>query len=291
MAISGISPSYTSSAYAPLTPRSRDAQAEPGQTGSGQAAIQTDSAGKPVALAANDKAGKKAGQGQDAASSSAADGKKSESQKAGDKTELSPEQLAQLAKLQARDREVRQHEAAHLAASGGLAISGASFSYQKGPDGVNYAIGGEVGIDTSPGRTPEETIARARIIQAAALAPAEPSGPDRAVAAAAQQMELKARSELAQQALQPALQPAGKTAQGDTGALDAAGKADAAAANEKSQEVAGVKSIAGNQAASAADAVAVAAVAKSVARAATNAYGAAATAFATAGQTQVNVYA
>ncbi len=116
------------------------------------------------------------------------------------KTDLTPEQVAQLTKLRARDREVRQHEAAHLAASGGLAVSGASFSYQRGPDGVNYAVGGEVQIDTSSGRTPQESVERARTIQAAALAPAQPSGQDRAVAAAAQKMELQARAELAQQA-------------------------------------------------------------------------------------------
>jgi hypothetical protein len=62
-----------------------------------------------------------------------------------DKTkQLSEADAAQLAKLQARDRAVRQHEMAHLAVSGGLATSGASFTYQKRPDGVNYAIGGEV---------------------------------------------------------------------------------------------------------------------------------------------------
>ncbi len=116
------------------------------------------------------------------------------------KTELTPEERAQVARLQARDREVRQHEAAHLAASGGLATSGASFSYQKGADGVNYAIGGEVSINTSPGRTPEETIQRAQTIKAAALAPADPSGADRAVAAAAAQMEASARLEQAKQA-------------------------------------------------------------------------------------------
>lgn len=114
-------------------------------------------------------------------------------------SQLRNEALAQLAKLKARDMQVRQHEAAHLAAAGGLVTSGASYTYQKGPDGVNYAIGGEVGIDVSPGRTPQETIDRARIIRAASLAPVDPSGPDLAVAARAQQMELKARSELAQQ--------------------------------------------------------------------------------------------
>ncbi|MEN9865361.1 MAG: hypothetical protein RL748_951 [Pseudomonadota bacterium] len=121
---------------------------------------------------------------------------------AGSNVQLSDEARAVVAKLKARDLEVRQHEAAHLAAAGGLATSGASFSYQKGPDGVNYAISGEVSIDVSPGRTPEETIERARVIRAAALAPAEPSGADLAVAAQAQQLELQAQAELAQQAQQ-----------------------------------------------------------------------------------------
>lgn len=121
-------------------------------------------------------------------------------------TGLSAEDLAQIRQLSKRDTEVRQHEQAHLAASGGLAMSGASYTYQKGPDGVTYATSGEVNIDMSSGSTPQETIARARIVQAAALAPAEPSGPDRAVAAQAQQMEQAARSELAQQALNSATQ-------------------------------------------------------------------------------------
>lgn len=114
-------------------------------------------------------------------------------------TTLTPEALKLIDQLKARDAEVRQHEQAHLAAAGGLALSGASYTYQRGPNGVNYAIGGEVQIDTSPGATPQETIARAAKIQAAALAPASPSGPDRAAAAQAQQMETQARAELAQQ--------------------------------------------------------------------------------------------
>jgi hypothetical protein len=89
--------------------------------------------------------------------------------------ELSPDDQARIDQLKARDLEVRQHEQAHLAAAGGLATSGASYTYQRGPNGVNYAVGGEVNIDTSPGRTPEETLDKARRIQAAALAPAEPS--------------------------------------------------------------------------------------------------------------------
>lgn len=91
-----------------------------------------------------------------------------------------------------------------MAAAGGIATSGASYTFQKGPDGMSYAIGGEVGIDTSPGRTPQETIQRASTIRAAALAPADPSGQDRAVAARAGQMELQARGELAQQSRESA---------------------------------------------------------------------------------------
>lgn len=108
---------------------------------------------------------------------------------------LTPEEEAEVKKLKARDREVRAHEAAHVAAGAGLA-GGATFSYQRGPDGVSYAIGGEVTISTSPGRTPEETIDKARRIRAAALAPADPSGQDRAIAAAAAAMEREAQTEL-----------------------------------------------------------------------------------------------
>jgi hypothetical protein len=111
---------------------------------------------------------------------------------------LSPEAIAIVLKLQARDSQVRLHELAHLAASGGLATSGPIYSYQRGPDGNSYAVGGEVNIDVSPGRTPQETIARAQTIQAAALAPADPSDADRAVALRAQQMEQQAQVELQQ---------------------------------------------------------------------------------------------
>lgn len=113
--------------------------------------------------------------------------------------ELTPEEKQQVAKLKETDRAVRIHEMAHMAAGGGMITSGASYSYQKGPDGISYAVAGEVGIDTSSGRTPEETINRAQRIRAAALAPADPSGQDRAVAAQATQMEQQARVELAQQ--------------------------------------------------------------------------------------------
>ncbi len=115
-----------------------------------------------------------------------------------DSLDLSPEAQKQLVELKTRDRQVRAHEAAHMAAGGGMVRGGASFTTQRGPDGQMYAIGGEVSIDTSPvPNNPRATIAKAQQIQAAALAPADPSGQDRKVAAAASRMASEAAMELA----------------------------------------------------------------------------------------------
>ena len=99
-------------------------------------------------------------------------------------------------RLSARDKEVRAHEQAHMAAGAGLVTRGANYTYTMGPDGRRYATGGEVGIDTSPGQTPQETIAKAQRIRAAAMAPAQPSGQDMQVAAQATQMQMQAQMEL-----------------------------------------------------------------------------------------------
>lgn len=109
---------------------------------------------------------------------------------------LTPAELQVISKLQARDREVRAHEAAHQAVGGSLA-GGATFSYQTGPDGKRYAIGGEVSVDLSTSDDPRETIARMAQVRAAALAPGSPSAQDRAVAAAASAISAKAQMELA----------------------------------------------------------------------------------------------
>ena len=106
------------------------------------------------------------------------------------------EELVQINKLKARDIQVHQHEQAHLSAAAGLDVSSASFTYERGPNGVNYAVAGEVRIDTSPGHTPEETLARAEMIRNAALAPADPSAVDRSVAAKAQNMAQQARIDI-----------------------------------------------------------------------------------------------
>ncbi len=126
-----------------------------------------------------------------------------------DSVEISQEAEAELAgqlsiearrvvqRMKATDRKIRAHEQAHVSAAGAYARGGPSFSYQTGPDGMKYAVGGEVSIDTStiPG-DPEATIRKAQVIRAAALAPANPSGQDRSVAAAASKMEAHARQEL-----------------------------------------------------------------------------------------------
>lgn len=108
---------------------------------------------------------------------------------------LTPEQQQQVQKLKQTDQKVREHEAAHMAAGAGL-TGGAHFEYVRGPDGRQYAVAGEVKIDVSPAQTPEQTIDKAKRIQAAALAPADPSSQDRAVAAQAAQMATQAQAEL-----------------------------------------------------------------------------------------------
>jgi hypothetical protein len=114
--------------------------------------------------------------------------------------EFTSEEREIIEKLAARDREVRAHEQAHAAAGGAYVISGPSYTYQTGPDGRKYAIGGEVQIDTSPIKgDPEATLRKMQTVIAAAMAPAEPSSADNAIAAAANQAKSAARAEIAEQ--------------------------------------------------------------------------------------------
>lgn len=115
--------------------------------------------------------------------------------------ELSDAEKKDVEKLQRVDKQVKAHESAHLAAAGGIAVSGASFQYTKGPDGKMYAVGGEVSIDTSKEDTPEATISKAQRIRSAALAPSDPSPQDHRVAAQASQMEAAARAEVAAESI------------------------------------------------------------------------------------------
>lgn len=132
---------------------------------------------------------------------------------------MSDEEKAQLDKLKQRDAEVRQHEAAHVAAGGQFA-GAASFEYEIGPDGRQYAVAGEVPIDTAAvPDDPEATIDKMETVKAAALAPAEPSGQDRAVAAQAEakgraaQAELRAQRQAGSEAAGPGGQTGGAPAE------------------------------------------------------------------------------
>lgn len=122
-----------------------------------------------------------------------------------DKTNDSPESEPQnkevqqervINELERRDKEVRSHELAH-AAVGGSFTGAPNYSFQTGPDGQRYAVGGEVSVDLSiVAGNPTATIAKMQKVHAAALAPANPSAQDTQVAANAIQIILQAQSEL-----------------------------------------------------------------------------------------------
>ena len=102
-----------------------------------------------------------------------------------------------LESLRQRDQEVRLHEQAHLLAAGPYAKGAPSYTYETGPDGKRYAVGGEVPIDLSavPGN-PQATLQKALTIRRAALAPTDPSATDQAVAAQATALAAQAQQEL-----------------------------------------------------------------------------------------------
>ncbi len=109
---------------------------------------------------------------------------------------LSTLQLSEIQQLKKRDTDVRAHEQAHLSVAGRYATGGASYSYQTGPDGVRYAVGGEVPIDISSEKSPEATIQKMETIRRAALAPLDPSSADLQIAAQATAKELQAMQQL-----------------------------------------------------------------------------------------------
>ncbi|GAB2927878.1 putative metalloprotease CJM1_0395 family protein [Rheinheimera gaetbuli] len=111
------------------------------------------------------------------------------------------EQLEQqeIRELSARDQEVKTHEQAH-AAVGGQYAGAPSYSYERGPDGKQYAVAGEVQIDIAPvAGDPQATVQKMQQVRAAALAPAEPSAADRRIAGEALQRQMQAQAELVQQ--------------------------------------------------------------------------------------------
>jgi hypothetical protein len=159
-----------------------------GRSGSEQGGEQGDGRGGESSAGAGTESDGESSRGEDPTAPRGADGEP-----------LTREEAAQLRELQARDREVRQHEQAHQTVGGRYAGS-ASYSYQRGPDGRAYAVGGEVPIDVStiPG-DPQATIRKMRIVRAAAMAPAEPSAADQQIAARANRTIVQAQAELLRQ--------------------------------------------------------------------------------------------
>lgn len=109
-------------------------------------------------------------------------------------TSLTDTELREVKELAQTDREVRAHEQAHKNVAGAYA-GPISYTYEKGPNGQRYAVAGEVPIDLSEEDTPEETVQKMQVVRRAALAPADPSGADRQVAAEAAAKAAQAQSE------------------------------------------------------------------------------------------------
>jgi len=104
----------------------------------------------------------------------------------------------EIARLKRIDAEVRAHERAHRVV-GGQYAGQEHYEYSRGPDGQQYAVGGEVSIDISKERDPQATIAKMQTVRAAAMAPANPSAQDMSVAATATNLLNEAMQELARQ--------------------------------------------------------------------------------------------
>jgi hypothetical protein len=107
---------------------------------------------------------------------------------------LTSEEEAEVRRLAQRDQEVKTHEQAHVAASGGLAGS-PKYEYQTGPDGRQYAVGGQVSISRGGSSNTDQALREAEAVKRGATAPAQPSSQDLAVAARADAdiQELKAK--------------------------------------------------------------------------------------------------
>ena len=121
------------------------------------------------------------------------------SQDESDEKERLDKEQKQIDELATIDRSVRAHEQAHSSVAGRYAGT-TTYSFVRGPDGISYAVGGEVSIDTSPiPNDPEASIRKAQQIRMAANAPADPSSQDRRVASQAASLENEARAQLAAQ--------------------------------------------------------------------------------------------
>jgi hypothetical protein len=108
--------------------------------------------------------------------------------------ELSEEDQQVVQQLRQEDQRVRAHEQAHAAAG----ATNVRYEYQTGPDGRQYAVAGTADISIqAQADDPDSKLVQAQKMRAAALAPADPSTQDMAVAAKASRVEMQARMEKA----------------------------------------------------------------------------------------------
>ncbi len=111
-------------------------------------------------------------------------------------TATSVRQQNQIAQLKADDQAVRAGIAAQLRAAG--AYGGAvTYQYQRGPDGTNYAVAGDVSFNIQPvANNPAATIAAMQTIAKAAMSEVPPSAEDLAAAREADQYLAQAQAQL-----------------------------------------------------------------------------------------------
>lgn len=188
--VSPIYPSFSGISPAGSAPSAGQETASGNAAAPGEKATASDTgSARPVGQATDSKSGNRATEQQSE--------RERNSGQQSDYQNLSPDEFKELTELKSRDREVRAHEAAHQSVGGQYAGS-MSLSYERGPDGAQYAVGGEVSIDVGPVQgDPQATIEKMRVVRAAAMAPAQPSAQDRAVAAQAMQTMLQAQAKMA----------------------------------------------------------------------------------------------
>jgi len=152
---------------------------------------------------------------------------------------LNEEEEKQVEELKKRDQEVRAHEQAH-ARTGGAYAGAPSYTFQQGPDGKRYAIGGEVQIDTAKERTPEATVRKMQIVIRAATAPAEPSSQDLKVAQQARSQLAEAQAELREQKTTASAGGEDEASANQTGnaAADSSGPSTGSASRPENREAA-----------------------------------------------------
>jgi len=102
------------------------------------------------------------------------------------------------ARYQAVDFGVRAQESQHFRAGAGITTP-PEYTFEEGPDGVFYAVAGEVGVDPVSGVTPEKAVQDADTAARAALAATDVSAQDISAARASQADAASLRGQISRQ--------------------------------------------------------------------------------------------